>query len=567
MVKKMFKWKKRLPALLLAGCLLVSLGGCGSSEVTSDPAEAASDASESAESAAGAESTASEDDEEVVFTIGYGYEPSTLDPRDFNSTACTLIGYDCYDTLLNFSMEGSDLEPCLAESWEQIDDTTYVYKIREDVKFCDGNAMTMEDVLYSMERVTEETYSMSYLFENVDHFEINEETWELTVYLTQADATWKYVPATSACIVVEKAVVEAEGDKYGTLEGSCVGTGPYMLESWESGTQIVTVKNPYYWGDPDTLDVDKVVMMIVEDDTSLALAAQSGQIDYARSLPTSTLSIYESIEDMTVYSYDGTSAYFLAFNCQTEPFNDVNARRAVAYCIDKDVYTSLIGGTYATSQGAFILPRSMFYLDEDAWNDANDTLESYQQDFEKAAEALAASSYPDGFEFDFYCTSTNKTGAEAIQSMIVESGLPITMNIIEISNADVYSIQYGYTTDEDGYRVYDMYSTGWISDWLDPTGYMKNCLDGGSVYAGGANKAAWINDEFDALLDQSYLETDDSIRSELMLEAMEVAVEDCPYVTLYEIQDTYVLSNEFEYEEGANFFWNFTVANVHVKDS
>lgn len=547
--------KKRLLGMGLTLAMAMSLvTGCSS---------ASSNAGGTA-SNGGTEGNAGEEGE-VTFTIGYDREPPSMDPKDFNTTACSLIAYDCYDTLLNFSMEGSDLEPCLAESWEQVDDTTYTYKIREGVKFSDGNDMTMEDVLYSMERVMDEAYSMSYLFDSVDYFEADEESWTLTVHLKQPDATWKYVPATSPCTVVEKAVVEAEGDDYGQLSGSCVGTGPYMLESWESGSEIVTVKNPYYWNDPDSLDVDRVVFEVIEDETSRALAAQSGQIDYARSLSAATLPTYEACKDMTIYNYASTTTAFMAFNCEKAPFDDVNARKAVAYCIDKTTITSLIGGKYASDQGAFILPRSMFLLDEEAWNEANDSLESYQQDYEKAKEALAASNSPDGFEFDMYCTAAQKTGAEAIQSMIKESGLPITMNIIEMQNSDSFSIGYGYTVDENGKRVYDMLYSGWVSDWLDPTGYMRNCLWSGSNYQGGANKAAYSNEAFDAPLNQSYLESDDKVRSDEMLEAMKIAVEDCPYVPVYEVNDTYIIGNEFEYEEGPNFFWNFTVANVHTK--
>lgn len=545
--------KKRLFTTVLAAALAASMiTGCGSS---------GSGNQTSGDSAASSGSSG----DEVVFTIGFNREPPSMDPKDFNSSACTLIGYDCYDTLLNFSIDGSDLEPCLAESWEQVDDTTYTYKIREGVKFSDGNDMTMDDVLYSMERVTDEAYSMSYLFNSVDHFEVDPDTWTLTVYLKEPDATWKYVPATSACIIVEKSVVEAEGDNYGQINGSCVGTGPYMLDSWESGSEIVTVKNPYYWNDPDSLDVDKVVYEVIADDTSRALAAQSGQIDYTRSLSSATLPTYQSCSNMTIYDYEGTTATFLALNTEKAPFDDVNARKAVAYCIDKNALTSLIGGEYSTAQGAFILPRSMFLLDDTAWNEANDTLESYQQDFDKAAEALAASDSPDGFEFEIYCQPSSKAGAEAVQSMIKESGLPITVKITEIQPSDSFSVQYGFTKDEEGHRAYDMYFGGWTSDWLDPTGYMRNLLWSGSNYEGGANMAAYSNEEFDSLLNQSYLETDDSVRSDLMLQAMEIAVDDCPYIPLYETRDTYIINDKFDYEEGPNFFWNFSVANVHLK--
>lgn len=545
--------KKVLAAGMTLALAMSLLAGCS----TASDSGAAGGSTESASGGA--------DGDEVVFTIGYNVEPPSMDPKDFNSSACTLISYDCYDTLLNFAAEGSELEPCLAESWEQVDDTTYTYKIREGVKFSDGNDMTMEDVLYSMERVTNDAYSMSYLFESVDHFEVDEDSWTLTVYLTEPDATWQYVPATSPCTIVEKSVVEAEGDDYGSLSGSCVGTGPYMLDSWTSGTEIVLVKNPYYWNDPESLDIDKVVFEVIEDETSRALAAQSGQIDFTKNITSATLSTYQSASDLDILTCVGTSAYYVAFNCEKEPFDDVNARKAVAYCIDKEAYTQLIGGEFATTKKAIFMPSSMYSIDEAAWSAADEEWEDYQQDYEKAAECLAASKYSDGFEFDLYTASSTKTGAEAIQSMIKESGLPITVNIIEYQSSESFSISYGYSVDENGYRIYDALMTGWISDWLDPTGYLKNCLYGGSNYQGGANKSAYNSTEFDELLKASYLLTDDAKRSELMLQAMGVAVEDCPVDTLYEVLDTYAISNEFTYEASPNFFWNFTVADIHLK--
>lgn len=550
--------KRRLLSTVLASLMLGTLiTGCGS--------ESTGQASSGAKSESAGQAASTGSDGEVTFTIGYVSEPPSMDPQDFNSTACTLIGYDCYDTLLDFSVSGSELVPCLAESWEQIDETTYVYNIRKGVKFSDGNDMTMEDVLYSMERVKNDAYSMSYLFDSVDHFEVDEDAYTLTVYLTQADATWKFVPATSPCTIVEKAVVEAEGDDYGTHSGTCVGTGPYMLDSWESGTEIKLVKNPYYWNDPATLDVDKVVFEVIEDETSRALAAQSGQIDYARGLLAETLPIYESAQGMSITSYAGTSARYVALNCQKAPFDDENARKAVAYCIDKDVYTGIIGGKYATRKDSFFLPSSMYAIDESAWTTADKSSADYNQDYAKAAEALAASKYADGFEFTLYTTGSTKTGAEMIQSMIAGSGLPITCNIVEIQASESFAMSYGYTLDDDGYRLYNALLTGWVADWLDPTGYLTNCLAGRSNYQGGANRSAYASTEFDSYLDESYLKADDATRSELMLKAMEVAVEDCPVVPLFESLDTYIINDKFEYEEGANFFWNFSVANVHLK--
>ncbi len=553
---------KRLITLLIVLILAVSnITGCSSGSSSSSETPSSSESPAASEAPAASDDSAASSAEETVFRIGYMTEPPSLDPKDFNSTACTLVAYDCYDTLLNFNMDGTDVEPCLAESWEQKDDTTYVYHIRKGVKFSDGSDLTMEDVLYSLNRVRDKEYSMSYLFETVDSFETDDSAWTLTVHLKQPDATWKFVPATSPCTIIKKSVVEAEGDKYGTVDGSCIGTGPYMKSSWTSGSEIVLEKNPYYWGDPNTLDVSKVYFEVIADDTSRALAAQSGQLDYARNLTSETLSIYQNSPDLSLVNYPSTSAYFLALNCDKEPFNDENARRAFAYCIDKSTITKLIGGEYATESKGVIFTPTMFYMDSEAWQKADAEMPNYQQNYDKAKECLAQSAYPNGFTCNYYCTDSGVSQAEAIQKMVEPIG--ITLNIVTIQKSESFDVSYGYSLDENGKRLYDVYGTGWVSDYLDPLGYLKPHYHSSMLYAGGSNKAQYNCKEFDDLINESYLHTDDKERAALLIQAATVAAEDCPYVPLYYVDDTYVINKNFSYEEGPAFFWNFTVANVH----
>ena len=552
--RKMFMRKRLISLVLCLTMVMAALTGCGGN----------SDSGENPTGTADAGTTPSGSSGEVVFRVGYSTEPPSFDPADFNSTACTLACYDCYDTLLNFNDEGTELLPGIAESWEQIDELTYSYKIREGVKFSDGSDLTMEDVLYSMERVldADESYSMSYLFESVESFEID--GWNLIVHLSKADSTWKYVPATSPCTIVSKAACEAAGDNYGTIDGPCVGTGPYVKQSWTSGTEIVLVKNEYWWGGVENLAIDKVIISIISDDTARALAAQSGQLDYVRMITSEVLDIYQGASQFDFVVYPATSSNFLAFNCAKEPFNDVNARRAVAYCIDKEAITKAIGGEYATVSKGVPMPSTMYYMDEDAWNYANEnTIEDYAQDYDKARECLAASAYPDGFEFDYYCTASGVQQAEAIQYMVSQIG--ITMNIHEILNSESFGISYGYTLDENGDRVYDMLGTGWLSDYLDPIGYLKPHWHSASIYPGGCNKAVYSNAEVDALLDQTYAITDDKERAALMIKACEIAASEVPYVTLYERQDNYVINKAFTHSEGPSFFWNFSYSEIGVK--
>lgn len=496
-----------------------------------------------------------------TFGIRLTADPPSSDPKDFNSTTASLSFYNCYDTLLDFSADGTELEPALAESWEQKDDTTYVYKIRQGIKFSDGSDLTMEDVKFSLDRIKnpDTAASMSYLFDRVESFEITGD-WELTVHLTEPDATWKYVPATSPCCIVSQKAVEAAGDKYGTAEGGCVGTGPYKFESWTSGSEITLVKNENWWGDKTKQLWDRVKYSIITDNTAAALAAQGGQLDYSHHLTSETYSIYEGIKNMNFYNYGSTTSNFLAFNCQKAPFDDVNFRKACAYAINKEDITSAIGGKYAHVSGGVPMPDTMFYMDPEAWKKADgETIEDYGYDLEKAKACLAESAYPDGADVTIYTTSTNKQLSEIIQADLKEIGVNVTVN--EIQNSESYEISYGYKLDSDGKRLYDIYATGWLSDYLDPIGYLTPFWSNVNIREGGSNQAVYDGTEVQPLIDQSYLEKDDKVRSDLMIEAFTKAAEDCPYVTLYDYDETYALNKKYLYQEGPAFFWNFDLTD------
>lgn len=544
------RWTKQVAAAALAAALALTVTACGSS---SGSGTSTSDNSESAASTNTTSSDAS------TLNMGLISEPNSFDPAECNANACTFTVYDCYDSLLTFSEDGTELDPCLAESWEQVDDTTYTYKIREDVKFSDGNPMTMDDVLYSMNRVLnpDENYSMSYLFAGVDSFEADPDTWTLTVHLKQPDSTWKYVPATSPCFIVEKAVCEQYGDEYGSTPENTVGTGPYKLSSWEKASQITMVKNENYWGDPATVPYDTVNAYIMSDDGTVAMAAKNGSVDFAYVASTDVLPTYEGINyDMNYV--EGTTTSFLALNCQVAPFDDVNVRRAVAYCIDSASVLQTMMGDAGSPLGADLLTDNMLYQNPDKWKEAKSTWTDYTvQDYDKAKECLAQTDYPDGFEFTCITTDVNVPTAELLQSMLAPAG--ITMNIEKILQSDNYTYAYGYNLDESGHRPYQAYMTGWISDYLDPVGQLRTLLYSANIEQGGANRACWSNADFDALLDDSYLTTDEDKRTDDFIAAAKIVNDECPYIPLYARKDIFALNPaKGTASISPQWFWNFT---------
>lgn len=502
---------------------------------------------------------------ETVLKVGYTQEPSSFDPADFNVVASVMTGYDCYDTLLNFSKDGTTVEPGLAESWEQVDDTTYTYKIRQGVKFSDGSEMTMDDVLYSMNRVTSDNYFLSYLFANVDSFEADNDSWTLTVHLKQADSTWMYVPATSACCIVEKAVVEEQGESYGTIDGKTVGTGPYKLASWSSGSEILLEKNENWWGDPDTLDIDRIEYYIIEDESSLALAAKGGQIDFVEGMSNNVMNVYESCESFSILSCEGTTSNYIAFNTASGPFNDEWARKAVAYCIDRSQITQTIGGNYTKQSAVVPMTESMMYMDKDKWNEVVSESDVYTQDYGKVKECLEKSAYPDGFEFDYYTSANTRKQAELLKSMVDESG-SITMNIVEVPASDTFSYLFGYKTDDNGDRCYDAMGTYMMSDFLDPIGMLGLLYSGSNACEGGMNESLWVNQEADDFLSKSYLTTDNSEKMNYYTEAYKIYADAVPYLGLYSSSDVYAINKKFTYEPSCMFWYNFSYADIHLAE-
>lgn len=357
--------------------------------------------------------------------------------------------------------------------------------------------------------------------------------------------------------------METEGDAYGTNEGSVVGTGPYKFVSWAADSQIVLEKNEYWWGGADNLAIDKINFYVMKDASTIALAVKSGTIDFAPGITNDVLPTYESLSNYNIIHDFETSTVFIALNTQVAPFDDVNARKALAYCIDSSLVQQSIGGEYSAKLDVTCLSDNMYYMDPDKWHTAVSEMEDYTvQDYDKAKEYLAKSKYPDGFEFDFYTLSANVPEAELIQSMVGEIG--IKMNIKEILSADMFSYLYGFNEDENGNRPYQAFGSSWVSDYLDPVGNLKTMFHSSNTVPGCANQAMWKNADFDALIDKSYETTDDSKRVEYFIEASKIAADDCAYIPLYVPESVYAVSDKFTFTPSPQSFWNFSYTDFQV---
>ncbi|MDR1775166.1 MAG: ABC transporter substrate-binding protein [Actinomycetes bacterium] len=498
--------------------------------------------------------------------IGLGGDPASTDPAfayDYtNNPPCNQIS----ESLLKYDYE-DQLQPYLCESWEEVDPLTYVYNVRSNVTFSDGTPMTMEDVLYSIERYRDPDIA-SYLMWMYDSVDTIEQTgdWQFTVKLQTADALWKHTFATTAGHILQKAYCEEVGDKLGKPGTGTIGTGAYVIESWDPGSQMTLTYNPSYWnaaeeGEPD---VKTLIFQFIEEDSTRVMAAASKQIDINVSTPVDMKSDIDKAEGVELRKFPSAGLTFLAFNCRKAPFDDVNVRRAIASALDLASIQENIVKDYGEPTNWMALPATMFTFEKESWEafEASDRIVKYEYNIEKAKEYLAQSSKPDGFKCTLMVdsTSTFQSMGLAIQQTLKEIGIEV--ELWKVTNVEAVDYEFGKDIDDKGIRPYDMGLYEWFSDFPDPSGDLVPIFKSTNAGAGGSNTSCLDNKDVDKLLDEQAQLSDDAKRTELMQDALNIITDQIPLVVMD--HPNYLISVSDNVKE-VNFdpFW---IWNFYVKD-
>lgn len=501
------KLKKGLITLLLFALLLTCLAGCSKTEEKKEQ---------------GGSVTA-----QMVADV------VALDPARMYDTSTMLVLGQVTENILAQQMDGS-MEPFLAESWEAVDDVTYVYHMRSDIKFSNGDPMTMEDVLFSMERHRDPAVAsyLGWMYENVESITQTGD-WEFTVKLYEPDATWQYVLGTAAGAVIQKSACEAAGDNFGSTTDGLVGTGPYVIDRWTVGSELHLSYNENYWdpaySDPD---VKEITFTVISEDTTRVSALTSGQTDLDTALPGDLLDTIEKSGKVQVKLKESGDFLFMAMNCSKEPFNDVNVRRAIASAIPKEEINNTIVGEVGEMASFIPMSSYLYTFGRESWEAYEKTAQNYAYDMEKAKEYLAASAYPDGFIVNLICDESNMNNAIAlvIQQSLAELG--ITVTIERMSYDEIICHEFGEYVDENGNHTYEMGIFEWEADWPDPSGNIMGIFNSAYMGEGGSNVPSYANDEVDALLNQQAVSLNEEERTQLLQQALDIIIDESPIVPI-----------------------------------
>jgi peptide/nickel transport system substrate-binding protein len=308
------------------------------------------------------------------------------------------------------------------------------------------------------------------MYANVDTIEKTDD-WTVTVKLTQPDALWQYVPATTGGHVISKAHYEANKDSYGKPEVGALGTGPFKFVSWSTGSEIVMEKNENYWnkanGGPY---LDKLIFKILPEATTRIAGLQTGEIHAllgTDATPADQLPIAMAMDNVTVEFQDSYLTHFLQINTQRPPFDNVKVRQALNYAIDKVSLTQNlypVADAVSVAKAVDVMPR-LWTFEKEKWQAAYDELPDYAFDMEKAKQLLEESGVADQLNGKVITTDENPLSmgmALALQAAAAELGYDLEIN--KVTFQEIITLAFG------GARNYDISSGAWGSDFPDPSG-------------------------------------------------------------------------------------------------
>lgn len=355
---------------------------------------------------------------------------TTLDPvvPDDNSSIWTIL--NVYDQVFRVSRDGTTLEPDAVSGYSvSPDGLEYLFDLRDGLTFSDGAPVTVDDVVFSLERMlASENWGFLFPEGEVTVEPAGDKSFKLVLQSPYAPLVNNLAGFWSS--IVPKALVEAQGEAFWETP---VGSGPFMVSEWVKGDHITLARNPHYWeaGKPY---LDEVELRPGSDDNTRVLRFQAGQLDVLLGVPYNQIKLLDETDGASAGVSPLMGALRLYPNLAQPPLDDLNVRLALAYAIDRQAIIEAVLFGYGE-------PATTALIKIPGW--WNDQLPGFPYDLEKAKEFMAKSSVPDGFELTTTYTAGSTTDeqiAVLLQQQWALIGVDLVLQPVDIA---VLTEQFG----------------------------------------------------------------------------------------------------------------------------
>lgn len=498
----------------------------------------------------------------------------SMDPHGNNDVPSSNVRYNLYDglTVLNEDME---VEPGLATEWEQKDDTTWSFTLRDDVTFHDGTPFNAEAVVANLNRVRDTAMASPrmFLYEMITDVEaVDEFTVDITTeypfapllahlahdgggmiskdvidqdYQQALDAAGQDMTAEEYYELRDSGDAEEVQDAISPELGKYVtenpvGTGAFKLQSRSPGEEVVLERNDDYYGEATTLDT--ATFKVVPETASRIAEIESGTSHIAGTVESSNADRIANGAETALDETESMSLSYIGFNTEKEPLNDPLVRQAISYAIDREeIISGVYDGVGIPAKGP--LAPGVFGYDEN--------VEGISYDLEKAKELLAEAGYEDGLDLSIWTNDSPERVNTAIylQESLKEIGINLT----------VEQLEWGAYLEETAAGNHDMFILGWSTVTGDAD-YGTYPLFHSSMHGDPGNRSFLSDDKVDELLEAGRRETNEEERLNIYSELQDHLVEVAPMAYIH--HQNYLTGMNSSVQN----FWVDAQGIYHIKD-
>lgn len=460
--------------------------------------------------------------------FGRANDSISLDPADTTEIESFKVTVNIFDTLVKYDEEESKVIPCLAESWKSSEDgLTWVFRLRQDVKFHDGTVFDAHAVEFNFERWMNagSPYHIghfiywNYVFSGFPGF-IKSVT-ALSDYSVEIILTKPYAPFLSILGMPVFGIASPEAiRKYSEeMDKHPVGTGPFCFKSWEAGKSIILTRNDEYWG--ERAKVEEVEFRVIPSGKDRLEQLRQGTIHITDNLGPDDVADVKRDMSLHLYLRPCFNVGYLAMNNEKPPFDNRNVRVAVSQAIDKEKLIKNIFDNLAKPASTLVPPV--------LWGH-NENISPYEYNIQKSRELLAEAGYPQGFKTTLWVMDSSRPYfpkpievAEFIKDSLKEISVEVEIKVFD----------WNEYLDRIGNGEHEVILMGWTGDNIDPDNFLYTFLSSDNAKPGLAgNYAFYKNNEVDRMLEQARQTSNIEFRKYLYRKLQEIVNYDMPCVPL-----------------------------------
>jgi ABC-type oligopeptide transport system, periplasmic component len=471
-----------------------------------------------------------------------GSEPASLDPHKVESDVEFNIISDLFEGLVSVSPAG-EIQPRLAEKWENKDNTVWTFHLRPGITWSDGSAITAQDIVWSWQRLVDPNTASPYASypgnmhivnatdiaqgkqkpDTLGVKAINDNTLEVT--LTQPNAAFLAMLAHPSLVPVDKVLISRFGDKW-TKPEHFVSSGAYKLSQWVVNERIVAERNPRYWDNTHTV-INKVTYLPITSEASDVNRYKAGEIDIVYTVPINQFAQLKKTLGAELDVSPQLATYYYEFNTTRPPFNDVRVRKALNMALDKDIIAEKVLG-----QGQ----RPAWVISQPDIGGVKLKAPEYaswpiDKRIAEAKKLLSEAGFNDSHPLSFnllYNTSESHQRIAIAASSMWKKNLGV--------EAKLQNQEWKTMLDTMHTHNFDAVRYAWIADYDDAATFLNNFRTGDSE-----NTSQYSNPAYDkALVDAAKAKTTEE-RGKFYQQAEDLLGQDVPAIPVYHYVRTHLI--------------------------